>query len=38
MSLSDAIDPLSPLSLWVPAFLLLLIVLAAIAFVRTSTR
>lgn len=38
MQLSDAVDPLNPLSLWVPAFLLVLIILAAIAFTRTPTR
>jgi hypothetical protein len=38
MSAVDLITPLNPLSLWVPLLLLLLIVVAAVWFVRLSLR
>jgi hypothetical protein len=38
MTAADWITPLSPWSLWVPLFLLGLIILAAVWFVRISHR
>lgn len=38
MNLSSFTDPLNPLSLWVPLFLLGCILLAAIYFVRASLK
>jgi hypothetical protein len=38
MTASALIDPLNPWSLWVPLLLLLLIGLAAVYFVRVSSR